>query len=517
MTAAILAVVLLFADGDAELGLARATLRAKNPVRAREFFAQAAAKGNAEAMLELGEMLAEGRGGAQDFVASRAWFEKAAAQGNVKAMLHLAGFLRKGRGGEQNESEALRWFRKAADAGDAVAMYWVADAHHKAKEFPQALEWFRKAADAGDADAMFMTGYMYSHGQGVPLDTAKAFALYLAASRAGNSGAMFNVGEYYKNGKGVDADRTAARFWYLRSAMAGDTDAEAEVAKLSDAPAQSPEGARLHALAEKTRNGASTNAEFAVAKQKAFPIYLEAAERGHLPSIATVAYAYQHGDGTAKDLVKAREWTLIAAEMGNDSSQTILAQFMLEGIGGPRNTQGARFWFEKAALAGNSLAMWKLATIYDGDYGLPPNSALASYWWFEAFKAGSPTAEKVLIDRGLIEKQRDPKAREFIARIDRDGPDRTSVQTFTFDVAQYCTYDGPRCHELSVAALQFQRSQNAAAESSNLARLWNAYAPPDPDADRKWRERSDCMKKKTESIQKHTYGQQDWYYAGACY
>jgi TPR repeat protein len=515
MSAALLAFILLFADGDTELGLARATLRAKNPVRAREYFTQAATKGNVEAMLDLGVMLAQGMGGPKDLPGAAQWFTQAAEKGNVRSMLNLGFQYRTGQGVEPNPAESLRWYRRAAEAGDSTGMYWLADAHYKAKEFPQAMQWFRKSSDAGDSDSTLMVGYMYSHGEGVELDAEKAFAFYLTAARAGNNGAMFNIGEYYKNGKGVAQNGSAARFWYLRAAMSGSEDASEQFAQL--AASESADGARLYALAEKTRNSASTNAAFEAAKIKAFPIMMESAEMGYLPAVATIVNAYQYGDGVAKDMAKAREWALISAEMGNDSSQTVLAQYMLEGVGGPRNTQGARFWFEKAALAGNSLAMWKLARIYDGDYGLPPNAALASFWWFEAFKAGSPTAEKVLIDRGLIEKQRDPAARAFVERIDRDGPDFTSVQTFTFDVAQYCTYDGPRCHELSVAARKFQDSHNAGADAANMARLWNMYAPNDADADRKWRERSDCMAKKTESIQKHTYGQQDWYYAGSCY
>jgi hypothetical protein len=50
-----------------------------------------------------------------------------------------------------------------------------------------------------------------------------------------------------------------------------------------------------------------------------------------------------------------------------------------------------------------------------------------------------------------------------------------------------------------------------------MARLWNTYGSRGATDDAKWRERSDCMKTKTESIQKHTYGQQDWYYSGSCY
>lgn len=113
--------------------------------------------------------------------------------------------------------------------------------------------------------------------------------------------------------------------------------------------------------------------------------------------------------------------------------------------------------------------------------------------------------------------QPDPQAQAFIDRIHRDGPDRSSVEKFTLDVAFYCKYGGPRCHELSVAARRFQQDHNANADAANMARLWNVYSKQDPNADARWRERSQCMQKKTESIQKHTYGQQDWYYTGSCY
>ncbi|HEX2833964.1 MAG TPA: hypothetical protein VHW00_13215 [Thermoanaerobaculia bacterium] len=501
------------ADGDSEFRLGKATLRAGNPGRAAEFFEQAAQKGNAEGMYWLGLLYEEGKGVTGDPAKAQQWFRAAAEKGHVNAMNNYGVAIAK-----SDPAQAVEWYRKAASAGDVRAMRNLGNAYGEglgvAKDPKQAVDWYRKGVDQGDAESMLRYGYMLSHGLGLEQDLSKAFAMYLASARAGNTAAMFNIGEYYKNGKGVRQDATAARFWYLRAAMAGETDAEPKIAELADAPTSSEEGQRLYAESERMRMAAHTNAEFADAKVKSFPLVLQAAETGHLAAITAIVNAYQYGDGVEKDMVKAREWAQIAAEMGSSSVQTILAQYMLNGTGGPRNTQGARFWFEKGALQGNSLSMSFLAQIYDGRYGLPPNEALATYWWFEAYKAGSPTAEKVLKERGLV-AMRDPVAQAFVDRIDKNGPDSSSVERFTFDVAQYCKYDGDRCHELSVAALKFQRSHNAAAESANMARLWNMNK--DPDADQKWRERSQCMQKKTESIQKHTYGQQDWYYSGSCY
>jgi TPR repeat protein len=510
------ATALFAADGDNELRLGKATLRAGNPGRALEFFQQSADKGNVEGMHWVGLMYEEGKGVAQDGTTAAQWFKRAADQGHAPSMNHYGNLLRK-----DQPAEALVWHLKAAEAGEPFAMENAGGAYYEGigteKDLVKAAEWYRKAAEQGrSGNAMLQWGYMLSTGQGVAQDVTKALAMYLAAARLGESAAMYNIGDYYRVGKGGMKILSAARFWYLRAAMSGDADGEEWFAKLADVASESPEGAALLAESERLRAAAKTNAEFAAAKVKAFPLVMQAAELGHLPAIATLVNAYQYAEGTEKDPAKARDWALIAAEMGHNSDQNIVAQMMLKGIGGPRNTQGARFWFEKAALGGNSLAMSFLAQIYDGNYGLPPNDALATYWWFEAYKKGSPTATKVLQERGLIAK-RDAVAQAFVDRIDRNGPDRSSVEKFTLEVAQYCKYDGDRCHELSVAALQFQRSQNAAAESANMARLWNTYGSSGAADDAKWRERSDCMKKKTESIQKHTYGQQDWYYSGACY
>ncbi|RYD59775.1 MAG: sel1 repeat family protein, partial [Sphingomonadales bacterium] len=179
-----------------------------------------------------------------------------------------------------------------------------------------------------------------------------------------------------------------------------------------------------------------------------------------------------------------------------------------------RSARLARFWYEKSALQGNAQSMMALARIYDGEAGLPPNEALAIYWYKEAYKKRWLGAEQALLARGLL--QPDPVSTAFIQRIESQGPDRSSLSAFTFDVAQYCKYGGSRCTALSIEAVKMEREHNAGVASANTARLWNVYSKPG-ESDAAWRARSQCMSRKTESIQRHTYGQQDWYYSGSCY
>jgi len=306
----------------------------------------------------------------------------------------------------------------------------------------------------------------------------------------------------------------AARYNYLRAAMAGDTTAPAKFAALEAAAkgAPNPEAKAIIDRAEYQRSTASTDKEFAAAKKAVFPAYIQAAELGSPLAINFVIEAYQYGQGVPKDPVKAREWIQINSELGDRNAQTQLGQLMLRGEAGARDPAGARFWFEKAALQGNTLAMFFLAQIYDGGQGLPRNDALASYWYIKAYNEGSAKAEAVLKARGLIRPA--PEVQAFFDKIHRQGPDRSSLQAFTYDVAKYCKWGGPRCTELSVEARRMQTQQNAEAETANMMRIWNSYGQSDDGAAD--RARGDCMARKTESLQRYTYGQQDWYFGGAC-
>ncbi|MFB9264195.1 tetratricopeptide repeat protein [Bradyrhizobium erythrophlei] len=93
---------------------------ASDPARARELLAKAA-ETNAEAQYQLGVMLAEGKGGAQDDVAARALFEKAAAQNHAGALERMGAFAQAGRGGPKDTDAAKTYYERAAALGDEDA------------------------------------------------------------------------------------------------------------------------------------------------------------------------------------------------------------------------------------------------------------------------------------------------------------------------------------------------------------------------------------------------------------
>jgi TPR repeat protein len=93
---------------------------ASDPARSRELLAKAA-ESNAEAQYQLGMMLAEGKGGAQDDVAARALFEKAAAQNHPGALERMGAFAQAGRGGPKDGDAAKAYYERAAALGDEDA------------------------------------------------------------------------------------------------------------------------------------------------------------------------------------------------------------------------------------------------------------------------------------------------------------------------------------------------------------------------------------------------------------
>jgi len=93
---------------------------AANPAQARELLARSA-ETNAEAQYQLGMMLAEGKGGAQDDVAARALFEKAAAQNHPGALERMGAFAATGRGGPKDSDAAKAYYERAAALGDEDA------------------------------------------------------------------------------------------------------------------------------------------------------------------------------------------------------------------------------------------------------------------------------------------------------------------------------------------------------------------------------------------------------------
>jgi hypothetical protein len=164
------------------------------------------------------------------------------------------------------------------------------------------------------------------------------------------------------------------------------------------------------------------------------------------------------------------------------------------------------------AEAGNADAQNAMGYLTFYGYGVTANRLESGRWYGLAAEQGHEEARRRLneIAPHIMEAQ-------FVDHIDRYGPDMTDPASFHYDVSVYCIYSGPNCHAWRARYQQFEGAWNRAAESANMRRLWGVYTGgPDDDGWRRARERSDCMRRVTESIQRQTYGQQTWQYVNSC-
>lgn len=89
------------------------------------------------------------------------------------------------------------------------AEYFLGEAHDfgehgLSKDFALAKYWYERAARHGDIEAQTNLGYMYAHGNGMPVDGTKAIEWYKLASQNGSYLAMGNLAYFYLEGIFVD-------------------------------------------------------------------------------------------------------------------------------------------------------------------------------------------------------------------------------------------------------------------------------------------------------------------------
>ncbi|HZP89003.1 MAG TPA: tetratricopeptide repeat protein [Burkholderiales bacterium] len=122
--------------------------------------APAAAQGDSEAALFLGNIYLYGSGVGQDLDAARKYLELAARDGRRDALYNLGAIYDKGIGVERNVQEAIKWFTRAADQRDAQAQLNLALFYMHGDGVPKDLrtaeEWLRRAAGNGNKRAAGM-------------------------------------------------------------------------------------------------------------------------------------------------------------------------------------------------------------------------------------------------------------------------------------------------------------------------------------------------------------------------
>ncbi|TKV75293.1 cell division protein PodJ [Rhizobium sp. AU243] len=155
--------------------------------------AEAAAKGDTQALFEIAARYTDGRGVAADRTEAAKWYKLAADRGLAPAQYRLANLYEKANGVERNLPEAKRYYTLAAEQGNAGAMHNLAvllasDAAGQ-PDFAAAAQWFIKASDLGVRDSQFNLAILYARGSGVKQDIEESYKWFAIAARDGDADA----------------------------------------------------------------------------------------------------------------------------------------------------------------------------------------------------------------------------------------------------------------------------------------------------------------------------------------
>ena len=308
-----------------------------NKREAIKYYMDAADRGHAGAMNDLGALFEYGVGVPKNLLTAIVWYERAAELGHAGAMTKLGELSENGIGVPQDFVTARHWYEKAAALGNPTSMNDLANLLRQDGKLSAAANWYLKAAQQGVVSAMNSFGELSEGGMGIPQDYSVARNWYEKAGDLGNADAMGHLGSLFENGQGEPQNLEIAREWYVKGAA------------LNGRLAMRNLGAMLE-------NGRGTSKNLSEAKVW----YERAAALGYAPALNDLGRLHLAGTGVPKNYVRAKGLFEQASGLGDAKAMNNLGILYLDGIGVQRDIKVARTWFEKAVTLNNAEAQENL-------------------------------------------------------------------------------------------------------------------------------------------------------------
>lgn len=176
-----------------------------------------------------------------DITAARKIWEDLAAKGDAQAMNNLGALYDQGKGVEPDIGRAFHWFAASANAGNPSGMNNYGRMLEQGRGAPanaeEAARWFDKAARQGQPEAQYNLGFLYENGRGVPADDRAAAAWYSRAASMRQKDALARLGHFYRTGKGVEKNEQRGALLLYAAAMEGSDNA---IRELEDMARENP-------------------------------------------------------------------------------------------------------------------------------------------------------------------------------------------------------------------------------------------------------------------------------------
>jgi TPR repeat protein len=169
----------------------------------------------------------------KDVSKARNYFHQAAALGDARAMLSL-GVQYSGEQGYQNGDSALYWYNEAALKGNYEAWFYLGNLYHFSQggiiqDFARAYSIYEKGATTGDVKCLTMLGYYHFKGLAGKQDYVRAYSFFVQAAGKGNAMANYYLGLQYRNGYGVQRNEGKAKAFLTVASNLGEKQAKKEL------------------------------------------------------------------------------------------------------------------------------------------------------------------------------------------------------------------------------------------------------------------------------------------------
>ena len=198
-------------------------LKEADPKTAYHIFENVARNyGDSRAYTQLGIACLQGNGCPEDESLGKAYLDTAANLGNVLAMYDLGLCYLNGYGCRVDTVAAIPWLEKAADNEKVEAINELGDVYEAMGDFKNAVLYYEKGVTMGSMESYCNLGYCYESGQGVVLNSKKAYDLYMYAAEHGYPRGLTSVASCYLNGIYVEPNAAEALNWLTKAAEAGD-------------------------------------------------------------------------------------------------------------------------------------------------------------------------------------------------------------------------------------------------------------------------------------------------------
>lgn len=280
--------------------------------------------GNAVAQFMVGCGYAEGMGVSENDLEAFKWMKLSAEKGYSQAETRLALMYSNSEGVKQDYSQVIQWFTKAANQQDEVAIYHLTTIYGNGlgvtQNHSEALKWMTLGSKLGYASSEKNLAIAYKNGFGVAKSDSLAMNWFLKAAQHGDAESQYIVGRAHVDGFVVEKNEVLAIEYFKKSVNQGYDASLKSLLALYYKEIGMPKGkgglTNLGLLFLRGNEGIEKNSEIAF---KLFETHAIQNKNGE--AYYYLGYCHENGEGTVKDVAKARVMYQMAVTYGYEAAQ----------------------------------------------------------------------------------------------------------------------------------------------------------------------------------------------------